>query len=393
MAKLFPFKRSEVIHNTIKTYPKTDFFVYDTRIYLNNMPAITGTHCGNVGGVDTGFLSVYEENVDRRTSQYIYPYVTKDSTLRAFKTIRTTDYNSDYSYGDVVTGSYPLKTTLTRTYYAANATRAKIDALQNILNANVIRSPHYIYSSSLGDKSVDTINLLEVPSLFYGSQIKPGSVYCKYYISGSLIGELHDYRKNGELVQVAPVGSNESGSVAGVILYKEGCMLLTGAWNITNEFEEPYIPSDATLYKPRWVYFGSTGSAPVGADLWNLPSSSFDLYFEGINYVNTLTMFCQAPMGQLNCSQNPTWLNYGQALTGAFSGSKEYMEYNKRTIKNIVKTKWDGKPTGSFQKITYINSINIHDKDGNIIARAKMATPVKKTEERAYTFKLKLDIG
>jgi hypothetical protein len=97
-------------------------------------------------------------------------------------------------------------------------------------------------------------------------------------------------------------------------------------------------------------------------------------------------------MNELNCSQNPTWLNYGQALTGAFSGSKEFREWDKKTIKNIVKTKWSGKPTGSFEKITYISTINIHNETGDIIARAKLATPTKKTEDRAFTYKIKLDV-
>ncbi len=47
--------------------------------------------------------------------------------------------------------------------------------------------------------------------------------------------------------------------------------------------------------------------------------------------------------------------------------------------------------TGSFQKETYISQIGIYDEDRNLIAVAKLATPVKKTEERDYTFKLKYD--
>ena len=37
-------------------------------------------------------------------------------------------------------------------------------------------------------------------------------------------------------------------------------------------------------------------------------------------------------------------------------------------------------------------NVEIYDKDKNLIAVAKLATPVKKTEERDLTFKLKLDI-
>ena len=46
----------------------------------------------------------------------------------------------------------------------------------------------------------------------------------------------------------------------------------------------------------------------------------------------------------------------------------------------------------TFKKETYISKVGIYDEDRNLIAIAKLATPVKKTEERDLTFKLKLDI-
>ena len=49
-------------------------------------------------------------------------------------------------------------------------------------------------------------------------------------------------------------------------------------------------------------------------------------------------------------------------------------------------------PIPEFSKQTYISKVGIYDKDKNLIAVAKLATPVKKTEERDLTFKLKLDI-
>ena len=49
-------------------------------------------------------------------------------------------------------------------------------------------------------------------------------------------------------------------------------------------------------------------------------------------------------------------------------------------------------PTASFQKQTYISRVAIYDEDKNLIAIAKLATPVRKRETDSYTFKLKLDI-
>ena len=49
-------------------------------------------------------------------------------------------------------------------------------------------------------------------------------------------------------------------------------------------------------------------------------------------------------------------------------------------------------PTGSFEKTTYISKIGIYDEDRNLIGLASLAKPVKKTQDRDFTFKLKLDI-
>ena len=61
-----------------------------------------------------------------------------------------------------------------------------------------------------------------MPKIFYGTRIKPGSLSLKFYVTGTLVGELQDTRYNGELVQVGPAGSVGSGSVAGVAMYEEG---------------------------------------------------------------------------------------------------------------------------------------------------------------------------
>ena len=64
--------------------------------------------------------------------------------------------------------------------------------------------------------------------------------------------------------------------------------------------------------------------------------------------------------------------------------------FDKQLIKNTVKSPYLD-PTGSYEPQTYISKVGIFDKDKNLIGIAKVATPVKKTEERDLTFKLKLD--
>ena len=64
-------------------------------------------------------------------------------------------------------------------------------------------SLHYKVSSPYADKDKQVINLISIPSIFYGTKIKPGSVSLKWNFTGSMIAELRDTKENGELIQVS----------------------------------------------------------------------------------------------------------------------------------------------------------------------------------------------
>ena len=96
------------------------------------------------------------------------------------------------------------------------------------------------------------------------------------------------------------------------------------------------------------------------------------------------------PKAEFNHSNNPSYVQFS---TGSHvsTGSYGYIQDQQRVIKNIVSSSYPD-PTGSFKKTTYISSIGIYDENKNLIGIAKVATPVKKIEDREFTFKLKLDI-
>ena len=108
-------------------------------------------------------------------------------------------------------------------------------------------------------------------------------------------------------------------------------------------------------------------------------------------------MLTHAPKGQINHSNNPTFIKHITNSSGelaeqtALSSSKAYIEDPRMSLTNVVSASYN-EPSASFKKHTYISKIGIYDENKNLIAVAKVATPVKKTEEREYTFKLKLDI-
>ncbi len=380
--------QDDLIYNTVKTHPRQHFVVYNGAIYYNDKPEIIGERStSNIGAIPVGFTNLYEMNVDRPTSELIYPFITKDGSLTSFSTVSTTQFNADFQYGDTLDGSYPLSASISREYFSQGQSRERVDALQNTLNFYNNKSKHYQFSSSLGNKSTQALNLLSIPSIFYGSKIKSNTVELNFYVTGSLIGTLKDERGNGELVQTAPEGSTGSGSVAGVVLYTEGFLVLTGNWVIGAPNTQAYTGAGAT--QARWIHFG------VGAETSSLgislPNSSFEVKFSGSTQTEMMTIFAHAPAGELNHSNNITYISSSQNVTASMSSSQTYTQNDNLAIKNIVSGNYPN-VAAAFQKETYISEIGIYDDDKQLIGIAKLATPVKKTAERDLTFKLKLDI-
>ena len=112
----YKFGPDDLIYNTVKVYPRENFFVYQDAIYYNNNPEQTAARgATTVTNVPVGYTSLYEINIDRPESELVYPFVTKDGSLTSFKTVSKTEFNSDFNYGDTLTGSYPLSSSISRT--------------------------------------------------------------------------------------------------------------------------------------------------------------------------------------------------------------------------------------------------------------------------------------
>lgn len=382
------FTANDIFFNTIKTYPKCAFQIYDRKIYYNNKTAVSGVHTGHVGPTATGKISLYEMNVDRPSGQMIYPFITKEGSQEAFQTVTPNDYHTDFQYGDIITGSYPLEANISRDRFALGQERRQLDALRNSLNRNKRLSLHYAYdaASSLGDKTTQELSLISVPSIYYGSNIKKGSVRLKFYITGSLIAEAWDIMRNGELIQT--YGAHGTGSVAGVVLYNEGFMILTGNVDLSGgENTQVYTPG-AAAHGPRWLDFASTGSTGAGE---NLPNTVYTMEFNGVNPVPVLTMFCAMDRGEYNYSNNPTYLSSGQGTRmDPITSSREYIEADDMVIKNVAHSSY-ADPTGSFEKITYVEKVALYDEHKNLIGVVKLAKPLRKRENDEYTFKIKID--
>jgi len=389
----YKFKESEIFHNTIKAHPKVQFDVNDGNVYFNNLNVHSGAFTDNITHTEVGSLSLYELNIDRPAGSLIYPFVTKEGNFEALQGVSKADYNTAYEFGDIITGSYPLSASLVRERFITNhgnltPTGSHVLALKNTLNYYTSLSNHYAFSSSLGNKKTQELSLLYVPSIFYGSEIKKGTVDLKFYISGTLVGRLQDSYYNGELIQTdgtAYAQTNGSGSVAGVVLYTEGVIVLTGSWGLT---EASHDFGDVTR-DGNWINFAA-GATDGNTDV--TPSASFGLEFEGTSYIQTITMFAHADKNKLNYSMNHTYVDYDSYQSKSnITGSKQYTENNKIDLHNTVSSSFYDYEE-SFRQQTFINKIGIYDEKKNLIAIANLATPIKKNSERDFTFKLKLDI-
>ncbi len=364
---MYKFNENDIFKNVVVTYPKYEFLLYTGSIFLQNRKSDNS----NVGN---GYLSLYELNVNRSENNKIYPFITKNGTLSSFKTISTTNYNS-FAYGDVISGSYELTSTIDLKYYSSGESRPKINALKNTINYYYKTNKNFKYGTQFSNNA---LSLVSVPTIFYGSQIQKGTVELEFYYTGTLIAKAQDIHRNGNLIQTYGT-SSVSGSSVGLVLYNEGFIILTSSAALADS-TDAYLGT--TQYNPAWIYFAANQTAAT--------SSAFKIKYNGVSNVPTITMFAHANKIDLNHSNNPTYLKYGQNITSSLN-SKNYVENSVLEIKNIVSGAYNNY-SESFQRTTFISSIGIYNEDRELIGIAKVATPIRKRNNDSYTFKLKLDI-
>ena len=445
---IFQFDKEDRLFNTVKTYPDNEFFIYSASVYYQNQNAISGAHVSNVYDIPTGYTSLYQINVDRENADtglviggssslldggtnvknfgIVYPYVIKGQesllTDPIFKNITNDTYKKTQP-GVVLTGSYNISASIAREEFAANhlatlesnnatilnANRSKavsdfqnaqtirpllsasaLKALEATLDYNSIRSQHFFYSASFKDgpkRDFDVIRstLVSVPSIFYGSEIKPGSVKLDYYITGTYIGSLVDKKRNGELIQVSSsFASDKNNTVAGIVLYREGFLILSGAYNLDTGVASRQTVSDGTS-NPKWIHWGNSITTPADK------VGSYRLTFQGTKYTHTNTYFASMRKGELNWSNNPTFLQPSSAEGLGFTTGSTFAFESERVINNVVSSSF-ANVSASFKKTTYVNRVNLYGEDGRLVAVGKLAQPFRKDEDRSYTIKLKVDM-
>ena len=416
------FGKNDIRINTLKAHPRCEFFIEKSQIYHNDRGRqlgqfqTAGETPGNAYMTDTGRVNLYEYNIDRLSgsNNLIIPYLSKDSSRVSLSVTGTYDseaYENEFAYGDLIKSSYPQETTIRRMFIqrasgsaqSRNRNTAKSTcphnmnyfSLRNMLTLYGTLSSHYLPVSHHGNKDTQRLNLIHIPSILYGDKIRPGTVSLRWYYTGSIAAELTDPKENGELIQTGPYGSVGSGSVAGVILYNEGFVLLTGSWQVTNAVDGTLgltgSGGDTGDYG-RWIYWGAgcRDGITMATAAARFERASFGLSFEGVTNTQVLTLYAHADRGKVNYSNNPTFLKYNQRQLH-YTSSHVYEENPERLIKNTRSSSFPGHKE-KFKRQVYISKVTVYDKDRNLIGVATLPAPILKEEEQSLSFKLKMDI-
>ena len=437
----FKFKKDDVFISYLRANPKYKIHFHHNYVKIN-------------GGLDNGaiFHTLESEQtgstlcvyVNNNTGSIITPFYEKDSNnpIGFFKDELSKSEWGVFSEGTKYTGDYTVITSsLTKEYIIKSSGQAsliagvsfqaaldKLGSLKNVYNYYRFLSPHFDFDKHIAENDglpktgntyatpiPDYINLVNVPRLYKGNKIKEGSVVLSFYYTGSLIGEARDTYADGLLYETT---GTKAGSVIGTVLYPEGLMVITASHKLCtyDTLKDGYLSpinsqsvDNAFIDDAKWVHFLSyrsnikktfvEGHSFAHEAKYAPASSSFTVEFKGETVVPTYTMFCHADKNDLIWSNNPSFVENNSSFSGKkydsvyvlSSGSKHYEEREKISIKNIVSSSFTNH-SESYSPTTYISKIGVYDKEGDLLAVANLSTPVKKTTEQDYTFKLKLDL-
>lgn len=398
------FGPNDIFVNRVKMHPEWDFFIYNSEVFINNSQNISGSNSANYKGVPPGFLSLYEYNLDR-ADKGIYPFVSgnADYKMRFRKDMKNMlgEVKSGVNILNpnnftLLTSSYNMSASITRQYLPVDtSTLTNLNHTSSVLKNmclqyQTINSNFTTRNNNLNQMFSVDVNMINVPSIFYGSEIKKGTIDLNYYITGTLIASAKDENENGKLISTF---GTTSGSVIGYALYREGVLFFpSSSASITSlDSGNSITYNQSVTSDAKWIYFGG-GANDSFSHHASHASASYSINFEGTTYKNTMTMFCHADKGELNYSNNPTFLNisHSGSIIGHSTSSYTY-EDNEVQIKNIASSSFH-KGEDDFRKVTYLSKVGVYDEDNNLLMTVDLARPYKKEEKDNFTFKVKYDL-
>lgn len=195
------------------------------------------------------------------------------------------------------------------------------------------------YTSNFTGSTTTRFRVMSVPEIYYDRQILTGSFSASDLDAAGDARSLYDNGRGGIY------SGSLTGTLVGNIFYNEGLVVFKGGGlndeSISNDFGE------ASPTNHKW-------------------STSF----KGTHKIPVKIFRCRAPAGQLNASTNETFYHVP-------SGSS--VDYKGEKVRIL---------SGSE---TWITTVGLYDENFDLVAKARVAQPVKKNETDALLFRLKLD--
>jgi hypothetical protein len=241
-------------------------------------------------------------------------------------------------FGNFIPGLINLRNVTTASIFSSAVTTSGSAILNDILGAqpennylkeNIGGSLTLLHR--LRDYSSHHVVFFDISNLFYGNQIKPGSItLTDRSLSGSngRFGMKIKDDGYGNLYRADVSGSYATWNSVGNVFYNEGILILK---------------------HPNLFFFGNEG---------------FEIDFRGVQNIHTTTINAYAKSMQLISSSNPSYrpIPYDEEL------------YNEPD-----------------QEFVYITNINVHDENLNVVAKAALAQPLAKKTGSKYLIKLRID--
>jgi hypothetical protein len=407
---IYSLNPNEKFVYSLTAYPEWNIFCTSFDLSASLATINGATTQISYGSELSGNISLRLEELNN-VSGNIEPFIIRDSSLTSYRTISVGDYSS-YLPGTKITGNYDHVVRITSSISIPGMVDSHLYALKNTLNYNEIFSKHYAFSSSFGDKSQQTIRIVQIPSLFYGKQIKRGSVELRVlrtenagegHTGTKSIAILKDSNLNGELIQsfdssLVENSSSFDNQVAGTVLYKQGIILLSGSWSLT---ETPASGEflDVPETTPRWYHFGEKTDDD---------SYMYFLKIKGHQDIPVRTFMLSAPFDDLDFSPNRTFISYGQSGSyglNPFSALRKYESFEESSKLFVANTEKDiySKEFVSldnseyvskekFNRQTFLSKIVLLDDNKLPLATVKLARPVRKRKQDEFLFKVSLDM-
>lgn len=242
-----------------------------------------------------------------------------------------TDFNGDFSYTNEAIGFTPEQPGL----LPGRAFNKYVSDVANLVSSGTydpgiqMGAPLVIYQRTR-DASSNQVTFFDISNLYYGKRILPGSVV------------INDKTLSGSGGRIGiTLKDNGQGT-----LYRADCLSSASTWNSVGTvfYDEGLI----AIKSPHLYFFGK---------------ENFDISFKGEQNIHVLSLDVIAPANQLNSSSNP----------------------------NYVKVPPTSYPNDPEKEFVYINSINFHDENFNVIMKTQLAQPIMKRPGSRIQFNCKID--